>query len=175
MRPTEMGSKSVQTCRHALQSRWMLLVLLVPLVVLLFAAAVLIWPINYAEGPYRRDPYRKYATPSALAPLLKGDSNAGESVYLNEIRLVPGAKDNEFIARGASGNAMLVIATGQAAPLPKTPAIVDIQGVIRTLPAVSTLKHDWKLNKKQLQAVSGEQYYIAAQHIHIDSRATTQN
>lgn len=173
MRPTELGGKTFHTFRHALQSRWMLLVLLVPLVVLLLAAAMLVWPINYAEGPYRPDPYRKYATPSALAPLLKGDSNAGDSVYLNDIRLVPGAKQNEYIAHGPSGNTMLVIATGQAAPLPKKPAIADVQGVIRTLPSVATLKHVWKLSNQQLQAVSGEQYYIAAQRIHVDSRNAT--
>ena len=154
-------------------SRWIYLALMVPVLIVALAAAVLIWPINYAEGPYRPDPYRKYATPSTLTSLLNDDSLAGQSVYLNEVRLVPGPQENQFVAYGAAGNPILVIAAGQKTPLPKTSVIANVQGLIRRLPSTWTLKHVWKLDAKQLKAFSDDQYYIAAQRIRVDSRRPT--
>ena len=157
------------------RSRWIYLLVMVPVVVLAIAAAVLIWPINYAEGPYRADPYRKYATPSSLASLLEDPSLAGKSVYLNEVQLVPANKENAYIAEGAAGHTMLIVASGQASSLPKKAVTANVQGVIRPLPSKTTLKKEWKLSAKQVAALSDDDYYLAAQHIHVDTRRSTRD
>ena len=161
--------------RVVFKSRWIYLALMVPVVLLATAAAVLIWPINYAEGPYRPDPYRKYATPSALTSLFKDPALAGKSVYLNEVQLVPASKENAYIAHGAAGDTMLVVATAQASKLPKEPAVANVQGVIRPLPSKRTLKREWKLDSKQLAAISNDHYYLAAQRIRIATRRPTRD
>jgi hypothetical protein len=166
---SEAARELLRKTGTALHSRWMLLLLLIPVVLLAMAAAMLIWPINYAEGPYRPDPYRQYATPSSLTSLLNDDSLAGESVYLNDVSLMPGAKENEYIAQGSAGHAILVITNGPASALPKEPTIADVQGVIRPLPSDRVLKRVWKLNGKLLAAVSAGEYYVSAQSIRVDA------
>ncbi|MGH9521772.1 MAG: hypothetical protein ACRD3E_04490 [Terriglobales bacterium] len=172
---TEAARDLLKKTSAVFRSRWIYLALMVPVVLLAIAAAMLIWPINYAEGPYRADPYRKYATPSALPSLLDDPSLAGKSVYLNEVQLVPASKENAYIAHGAAGNTMLVLATAQASKLPKEAAVANVQGVIRPLPSKTTLKKEWKLNAKQLAAISNDHYYLAAQQIRIQTRRSTRD
>ena len=148
-------------------ARWKLIALLVPLAVLVVSASILIWPIDNQEGPYRRDPYRKYSTPSELTSLIKGQAINGDSVYLNEIRLSPGAKEDVYFARGANGHIMLVIAAVQPVSLPAKPVVANVKGVIQRLPARSKLIREWKLNKQQRELLAGQHYYIAAQEIRV--------
>jgi hypothetical protein len=154
---------------HALASHWIVLALMIPLAMVAIAASILIWPVDQGEGPYPAKAYERYATPSTLTPLLKDDSIAGDSVFLNNVQLIPAAQDDEYFARGADGKYMLVILAGKPVDLHDRDVIADVQGVIRTLPPSKILKRDWKLKPQQLSRISGEQFYLSAQRIQIDS------
>lgn len=169
--PRNSAGETLRDIGRGVASHWVAIGLAMLVVILTVAAAVLIWPIDNNEGPYPTKAYLKYATPSSLTPVLNDDAANGDLVFLNEVRLIPAATDGAFLARGARGKYVLVIADGKAVSIGDGPAIANVQGVVHTLPAVSTLKREWKLTKSELKLIAGEQYYIDAQRIHIDKRA----
>jgi hypothetical protein len=174
--PRSDAAARLHKLRHTIASHWVWIALAIPLVLAAIAAAILIWPIDRSEGPYPTAAYRRYATPSTFSSLFRDGSAIGDLVFLNEVQLVPAAKanSNAFLARGAGGKYLLVVTDGRPAPLQHS-AIANVQGVIRSLPSPSTIKHEWKLTAKQLSRISGEQVYLDAQRIRIDANAPTNN
>ena len=166
---TEAGGR-LRRAGDAVRSYWVVLALAIPLVAIAVAAAILIWPLDNNEGAYPTKAYLKYATPSSLTPLLNDDAAAGDQVFLNEVHLIPAATDEAFLARGARGKYVLVIAEGKPVSI-DDPTVANVQGVVRTLPSKAKLTREWKLTKKELSLIAGEEYYIDAQRIHVNAKS----
>ena len=108
---------------------------------------------------------RGLATPSELSSVL-ADETAGRQVFLNRVQLSPASKEDQYLARGARGQHMLVIAAGKAPQL-DGPAVANVRGITHVLPSERVLRRDWKLDKKQRKLVAGQRFYIAAQEIEV--------
>jgi hypothetical protein len=103
--------------------------------------------------------------PSSLATLvaIKANSNLGEVVFLNDVKVEGRPKPGIFIVRGTEGNRILVVAEDWQATSGFSNA--DVRGQIRKLPSMSALRKQWRLSKEQAQEFSEQQIYIAAEYI----------
>lgn len=105
--------------------------------------------------------------PARLAPLLGGDvdSEIGDMVFLNDVRLEAGPGPQLFFVSGAMGTRMLVRVDTASEPRPATPMTVDIKGVLCRLPGPAILRRGWKLTRDQIQVFGQQQIYIAAEYV----------
>ncbi len=150
-----------------LQNRKLLLtvgVLVVMFWVVTIAGGYLL--VKHAIAEDRTSVNRPASTPTQVG-LLFEDKNTNQIVnhivYFNDVRLEPGPTDNVYFAVGSAGQKVMVIATGNKAPVDE--AMVDLQGTARAVPAAATLKK-WKLSKDQQKAVHDQGIYIEADAIH---------
>jgi len=104
------------------------------------------------------------ATASCLASLLTGDARAeaGDMVFLNDVKLKPGPKPPLFIAIGAKGERLLVRWEGKKQTEQPTPVVVDIIGIIRQMPTPRILHTEWLISKKEIEVLGRQSVYIAA-------------
>jgi len=107
------------------------------------------------------------ATASCLTSLLTGDprAEAGDMVFLNDVKLRPGPKPQLFIAVGAKGERLLVRWEAKRQAGQPSPQIVDITGIIRQMPTPRILQSEWLLSKKETEVLGRQSVYIAAESV----------
>ena len=126
--------------------------------------AILMWPDEDSGGPAPAETSRRELAPSSFTSLLDREPRAGELIFLNDVHLAPGARKNQYFARGAGGNYLLVVASTEPVSVHHSTR-ADVRGFIRHLPSKRILKRAWKLNNDQLKLISGQSIYIAADQI----------
>ena len=107
------------------------------------------------------------ATASCLASLLTGDprAEAGDMVFLNDVKLKPGPQPQLFIAIGAKGQRLLVRWEAKDQAGQPSPQIVDIKGIVRQMPTPRILHTEWLLSKKEIEVLGRQGVYIAAESV----------
>jgi len=107
------------------------------------------------------------ATASCFASLLTGDlrAEAGDMVFLNDVKLKPGPQPQLFIAIGAKGERLLVRWEDKKQTPQPTPLIVDIKGIVRLMPTPKILHTEWLLSKKEIEVLGRQGVYIAAESV----------
>ena len=107
------------------------------------------------------------ATASCLASLLTGDprAEAGDMVFLNDVKLKPGPQPQLFIAIGAKGQRLLVRWEAKDQAGQPSPQIVDIKGIVRQMPTPRILHTEWLLSKKEIEVLGRQSLYIAAESV----------
>lgn len=107
-------------------------------------------------------------TASCLASLLTDNASAeaGDMVFLKDVKVRPGPQPQLFIAVGAKGGRLLVrwgARTPQAGR--PTPPIVDIKGTIHQMPTPRILHREWLLSRKEIELLGQQSIYVAAESV----------
>jgi hypothetical protein len=108
-----------------------------------------------------------HASSSSINSLLIDNVTAeiGDMVFLNDVKLAAGPKGRLFVISDSGGKRMLVALKGAQKLTEPLPLVVDIKGIIRSLPAPQILRREWMLSKEQIEAFGPQHIYIDAEYI----------
>ncbi|HYH00861.1 MAG TPA: hypothetical protein VD837_17160 [Terriglobales bacterium] len=113
-----------------------------------------------------RSTKKEISTPTDVGAFLanpKVRESVGAIVFFNDLFVKP--EGTVYFAKDRGGKEIVVVLNDAKTDIPKDGTLADVSGVVASVPSISAMRKQWKLDKRLAERIRKDSVYIEAERV----------